>query len=88
MSPVDVVDIAREAIWVLIKIAGPGMIVALIVGLCISLLQALTQIQEMTLAFVPKIVCMFIALIVFMPFMISSLVGFTQEIANRISALQ
>ena len=59
MNEADVIDVAQDAIWVIIKIAGPVMFVALIVGLVISLFQALTQIQEMTLTFVPKIIAIF-----------------------------
>jgi flagellar biosynthetic protein FliQ len=88
MSPTDVIDIAREAIWVLVKVAGPVMLVGLGVGLLISLLQAMTQIQEMTLAFVPKILTIFVALIFFLPFMITTMSTFMDEIAQRIAALQ
>ena len=55
MTPQLVLDVAREAIWVMIKIGAPTMRVALVVGLAVSLLQALTQVQEATLAFVPKV---------------------------------
>jgi flagellar biosynthetic protein FliQ len=88
MSPADVVDIARDAIWVLIKVAGPIMVIALAVGLVISLAQALTQVQEMTLAFVPKMLAIFVGLILFMPFMITSMTTFMQQIAARIASLQ
>lgn len=87
MTPADVIDIGREAIWVLIEVAGPVMMVGLVVGLIISLVQAVTQIQEMTLAFVPKILAIFAALIIFMPFMIATLTGFMNEIAQRIASL-
>ena len=62
MNGADVIDVAQDALWVLIKVAGPVMIVALVVGLFISMFQALTQIQEITLTFVPKIVAIFISL--------------------------
>lgn len=88
MSPADVVDISRDAIWVLIKVAGPIMVIGLVVGLIISLIQALTQVQEMTLAFVPKMLAIFVGLILFMPFMIASMTTFMQQIAARIAALQ
>lgn len=87
MSPADVIDLGRDAIWVLIKVAGPVMIVGLVVGLIISLVQAVTQIQEMTLAFVPKILSIFAALVFFLPFMSSTLASFMNEIAQRIAAL-
>jgi len=87
MSPTDVVDVAREAIWVLLKVASPIMLVALSVGLIVALFQALTQIQEMTLAFVPKILAIFLALIVFFPFMITSMIEFMEQITQRIASL-
>jgi len=88
VTPADVIDIVREAIWVLIKVAGPVMIVGLLVGVAISLLQALTQVQEMTLTFVPKILAIFAALLVFLPFMMSTMIAFMGDIAARISSLQ
>ncbi|HYM30645.1 MAG TPA: flagellar biosynthesis protein FliQ [Candidatus Cybelea sp.] len=88
MTPADVIDISRDAIWVLIKVAGPVMLIGLAVGLIVSLIQAVTQIQEMTLAFVPKILTIFVALLVFMPFMIATLTTFMDEIAQRIASLQ
>ncbi|HAH11123.1 MAG TPA: flagellar biosynthetic protein FliQ, partial [Alphaproteobacteria bacterium] len=59
MTAAEVLDIGREAIWVLVVTAAPAMLVALVVGSVIGLLQALTQIQEATLVFVPKILCVF-----------------------------
>jgi flagellar biosynthetic protein FliQ len=85
MNTADVLDITREALMVTLKVGAPVMIIALLVGLVISLIQALTQIQEQTLAFVPKIVVIFVALMVLMPFMLSQLTGFTREIAARIA---
>ena len=67
-----------------LKIGGPIMIISLVVGLVISLFQALTQIQETTLTFVPKVVIVFGALILLMPFMLSTLVTFTHQLADRI----
>ena len=84
MDMAQVLDVSREGIIVLLKLAGPLMIMALVVGLVISLFQALTQIQEMTLAFVPKILVIFLSLMFFLPFMISTLVTFTQGLATRI----
>ncbi|GJL87263.1 MAG: flagellar biosynthetic protein FliQ [Minwuia thermotolerans] len=86
MSPVEVVDIGRSAIWVLLKTAAPVMLIALSVGLVVSLFQALTQMQEMTLAFVPKILAIFIALVALAPYMIGELTGFMDQIAQRIAA--
>lgn len=87
MDMVQVLDVTREAIIVLIKLAAPLMIMALLVGLVISLFQALTQIQEMTLAFVPKILVIFVSLLFFLPFMVTTLITFTQGLATRIIGL-
>lgn len=77
-------EIGKEAIFVLIKISLPILLVALIVGLIISLFQALTQIQEMTLSFVPKIIAIFFALIVFLPFIGNELTVLSQHLAEQI----
>lgn len=87
MSPTDVVDVAREAIWVLLQVAAPIMLVALGVGLIVALFQALTQIQEMTLAFVPKILAIFLALVIFFPFMINTMIELMEQISQRIASL-
>lgn len=85
MAPTEILDIAREAIWVLIQVAGPVMGVGLIVGLSISIFQSITQIQEMTLAFVPKIVAVFFALSALMPYMIQILGDFMRRLAQLIA---
>ena len=84
MNAIEVLEICREAIWVLIKVAAPLMVITLIVGLIISLFQALTQIQEMTLTFVPKMLVVFLSLIILMPWMLSSLKDFSEELSGRI----
>ena len=84
MDTAQVLDVAREGIWVLLKVAGPLIITALVVGLIVSLFQALTQIQEMTLAFVPKILIMFVSLLFFLPFMLSTMTTFMEGLADRI----
>ena len=73
MNGPEVLDVARDAIVTLILVSAPLMLVGLIVGVAISLLQALTQIQETTLVFVPKILAIFIALLVALPFMADKL---------------
>jgi flagellar biosynthetic protein FliQ len=87
MNAVEVIAVSRDAIWVLLKVGAPVMLIALIVGLSVSLFQALTQIQEMTLAFVPKIIVIFVAVIVLMPFMLASLNGFMEQIVDKIVTL-
>lgn len=84
MEVADVLEIARESIFVTLKIAAPVMLAGLVVGLVISLFQALTQIQEMTLAFVPKVIVIFGVFLLFMPFMLATLIAFTHQIAGRI----
>lgn len=84
MNGHEVLDVARDGIWTLLLVAGPLMFVALVVGVAISLVQALTQIQEMTLVFVPKIIAIFLALLVALPFMSDVLNGYMGRIASRI----
>jgi flagellar biosynthesis protein FliQ len=73
MTGPEVLDVARDAIVTLLIVAAPLMLVGLIVGVAISLLQALTQIQETTLVFVPKILAIFLAMLVALPFMADAL---------------
>ena len=87
MNEADLLEITRESILVLLQIAGPMMIISLVVGLAISLFQTLTQIQEQTLTFVPKIVIMFVSLLVLLPFMIAQLSTFTERIMDRIISI-
>ena len=84
MTGPEVLDVGREGIIVLLKVSSPLMLVGLGVGLVIALFQALTQIQEMTLVFVPKILAIFLAMIVMLPFMGTTLGGYMSFIADRI----
>ena len=84
MSSSDVLEIVRDAIIVTLKMGAPVMLIGLAVGLTISLVQALTQIQEMTLAFIPKILVIFLSLLLLGPFMLSTLTVLTNQIAARI----
>lgn len=86
MDPATSIDFARSAILVLLKIIAPSMITALAVGLGIGLLQALTQIQEQTLVFVPKIVAIFLVLLITLPFAGAAMSGLMTDIAGRIAA--
>ena len=83
MTPTDAIDLAREAIVVSLKLGAPIMLVSLGVGLAISLVQALTQIQEVTLTFVPKIIVVFIAMLLLAPFMLHTLTDFTERIMQQ-----
>jgi flagellar biosynthetic protein FliQ len=84
MTGPEILDIARDAIYTLIIVSAPLMLVGLVVGVVISLLQALSQIQEMTLVFVPKILAMFVALLLALPFMADALNSHMMRIAARI----
>ena len=84
MTGAAVLDLAREGIWVMILVAAPMMIVGLVVGVVIALFQALTQIQEQTLIFVPKILAIFVTLLLALPFMADSLHGYMMRITSRI----
>lgn len=87
MNEAEVLDIARESIVVMIKVGGPTMLLALLIGLGISLVQALTQIQEMTLTFIPKVLVIFVSMLLFMPFMLGTLTDFTERLMNRIAGV-
>jgi flagellar biosynthetic protein FliQ len=86
MTGPEVLDVARDGVWTLIKVSSPLMLVGLGVGLVVALFQALTQIQEMTLVFVPKIIAMFLALIIALPFMGQVLGNYMIRLAERIAA--
>ncbi len=86
MNGAEVMDVARDGILTFFKMGMPVMLVGLIIGVIISLFQALTQIQEQTLIFVPKMVTTFIALLWLMPFMSNLLFDYMQRIATRIIA--
>lgn len=85
MTPEQVIDIGGLAVKTLLLISAPAMAVALVAGLIIALFQALTSIQEMTLTFVPKIVFVFFALLMFLPWMSDKLMSFTVELFSYIS---
>lgn len=80
MTQEMVIYLATESVWTLLKISMPLLLISLVVGLVISILQATTQIQEQTLSFVPKIVSVFIGLVVFGPWMLQQIEEFTRLI--------
>lgn len=86
MNAEQVFDILREAMLVTLIICGPPMAIGLVVGIVISLIQAMTQIQEMTLTFVPKLIVLFVTMIIFMPFMLATIIKFTEYIFDQIVA--
>ncbi len=81
-----ILDIARDGIMTFLKAGAPVMIVALVIGLAISILQALTQVQEQTLVFVPKIIAVFASMMLFLPFMGDALASYMVRIAARIAS--
>jgi flagellar biosynthetic protein FliQ len=85
MNGSEVIDVARDAIITLVLVASPLMLVGLAVGVAISLLQALTQIQEMTLVFVPKILAIFVAMLLALPFMGDAMQSHMARVAMRIT---
>ena len=87
MNPQMVVGIGREALTVILMVSGPMLLFGLIVGLVISIFQAITQINEMTLTFVPKILAVAVALLIFLPWMINMLLDFTHHMYNLIPGL-
>lgn len=87
MNGAEVIDIGRDAIWLVIQMAAPILLTGLVVGVTIGLLQALTQIQEQTLIFAPKILAVFISLLIFMPLMGALMAAFMRQIAARIAGL-
>jgi flagellar biosynthetic protein FliQ len=88
MNEAELLDLMREAVLTTLMIAAPPMLAALLVGISVSLFQALTQLQEPTIAFVPKIIAIFVSLMVFMPFMLQTLTSFTQKLVDRIITMQ
>jgi len=84
MNETEVIELARQALLITIQISLPTLLVGLFVGVAIALVQALTQIQEITLVFVPKIVAIFLSMFFFLPWMMNVLVVFMEMIAERI----
>jgi flagellar biosynthetic protein FliQ len=87
MDQVAVIEIGRDSLFQILIISAPLMIAGMVIGIVISLFQALTTIQEITLTFVPKIVAVFIATVVFLPFMMTSLIEFAHGLFDRIAAI-
>ena len=84
MNEADALDIAQAAIWTVIVAAGPAVMAAMIVGVAIAFIQALTQVQEMTLTFVPKILAIFVTIAISAPFIGAQISIFTQLVFSRI----
>ncbi len=80
MTPELVIYIGREAVYTVLLIAGPLLLTSIVIGLTISIFQATTQIQEQTLTFVPKIIGVFVMIVVLGPWMLNLLLAFTQNL--------
>jgi flagellar biosynthetic protein FliQ len=87
MTDTDILDIAIDTMFVALKLSAPILLTALVLGFAISLFQAMTQIQEFTLAFVPKVVGVGVALIISGNWMLHTLIDFTQDLFDRIPSL-
>jgi flagellar biosynthetic protein FliQ len=79
-----VISIAERAIWVVLLTSGPLLIIALVTGLIVSIFQATTQIQEQTLAFVPKIIAVMVGIIFFGPWMLTQIMSYSQDIFENL----
>lgn len=88
MNEAEIIDIVRHAILVTLQMAVPVLAIGLIVGVSIALVQALTQVQEMTLVFVPKIIAIYLALFFLFPTMVSILISFTESLFQQIVNIQ
>ncbi len=86
MSESDALDIVQRAIWTILVASGPAVFVAMFVGVGIAFLQALTQVQEITLTFVPKIVAILVTVAVSAPFVGAQIAGFTNLVFSRIES--
>lgn len=82
MTEAQVLEVGRQALWVLIQIALPVLVFGMVVGILVSLFQAVTQIQEVTLTFVPKIVAVAVALVIFGPWMLATMVAFMVKLLS------
>jgi len=84
MNEAEIIEICREAIIVMLKVVGPVLLAGLIVGIVVSLVQTVTQIQEQTLTYIPKMLVIFGLIIWLLPFMMATLTGFTHNLTDRI----
>ena len=87
MSTQNVLDVLQDTFSVLIRVSGPILVVALVVGLVISIVQATTQIQEQTLSFVPKLFAILLTLVLLGNYMLNTLIAFTTRLFSIIAGL-
>lgn len=84
MSQEMVIEIAERAVYTVLIVSGPLLLIALVVGLLVSIFQATTSIQEQTLSFVPKIIAVLVAIVLFGPWMLSFMTDYFQNILNNL----
>ncbi|NUQ61009.1 MAG: flagellar biosynthesis protein FliQ [Pirellulales bacterium] len=85
MDAQDAVDLARQAIWIGLLVGSPVLVVGMVIGLVLGLIQALTQVQEQTVAFVPKIVAMVVVLSLTLPWVITEMLQYSQDLIGGIA---
>ncbi|MEK4875137.1 flagellar biosynthesis protein FliQ [Bacillus sp. FSL W8-0102] len=85
MNPEMVISLAEKGVYMILILSGPIMLIGLIVGLVVSIFQAMTQIQEQTLAFIPKIVAMLVGLVFFGPWMLHHMISYTSQILSNLT---
>ena len=88
MNEADVLEVLRGGIWTVLMIAAPPLAVAVVVGVAVSLVQALTQVQEMTLTFVPKIVAILVTAVLALPFMYATLATYAERLGSLIVSVE
>ncbi len=88
MTQEFVLTIAEKALWTMLLVSAPTLILSLLAGVLVSIFQAVTQIHETTLAFIPKVVMVILAIIVFFPWMMSTVISFTEEIFGLVAGLK
>ncbi|MDQ0190544.1 flagellar biosynthesis protein FliQ [Alicyclobacillus cycloheptanicus] len=81
-----IIGLGAQVMWLVIRLTGPILLFGLVVGVLVSIFQATTQIQEQTLAFVPKIAAVIVALLIFGPWMLSILLSFSQQILGNLNS--
>ena len=87
MTPEAVIELCRQTVWVMLQVGAPALLAALVVGTVISLVQALSQIQENTLSFLPKLVAILLAQLITLPFALTVLGDFTRLLFGRIAQM-
>lgn len=87
MNDTEVLEVAQQTLLIVIQISWPILTVGLVVGVLIALVQALTQVQEITLVFVPKIIAIFLAMFITLPMMMKTLTVFMESLADRMIGL-